>query len=319
MSARPPTCRVARRSPCRGRGPIRPAASSPIRTPPMRQVGGVPVRAARVPGLDSTSVPAADQLSPETCWTQTWTEHYQDSLGDAYPPYRLDQYATAADRRPDRRGSVATARTRASTTSRLRSSTGSLRGRRRHGLQRRQRGLCRRAARVRRRRRIGAAQQRDLRGHRRSTGRAVPSSTSSPPRRTPPGLLPDGGLFAGGRARSWAISCDPRRRSPPRSGADVARARRTGAFARAAEPQSGGAELSVSGSLWWSPSNWRNRIIGAVDVRAVPADACSVTTRAEQRRRRLRLRAHDPGDGTVGAELLPRQGAKLLLRPRPDG
>ena len=54
-------------------------------------------------GVDSTASPAADQLSPETCWTQTWSEHYQDSFGDAYPPYRLDEYATAADRGADRR------------------------------------------------------------------------------------------------------------------------------------------------------------------------------------------------------------------------
>jgi hypothetical protein len=47
-------------------------------------------------GTDSTSVPAGQQLSPETCWTQTWSERYQDSLDDAYPPYRLDQYATPA-------------------------------------------------------------------------------------------------------------------------------------------------------------------------------------------------------------------------------
>ena len=57
--------------------------------------GGVPLRAARVPGGDSTTVPAAQQISPETCWTQTWSEHYQDSLGDEYPPYRLDEYDTA--------------------------------------------------------------------------------------------------------------------------------------------------------------------------------------------------------------------------------
>ena len=40
----------------------------------------------------------AAQVSPETCWTQTWTERYQDSLGDEYPPYRLDQFASVTDR-----------------------------------------------------------------------------------------------------------------------------------------------------------------------------------------------------------------------------
>lgn len=33
--------------------------------------------------------------SPETCWTQSWTERYQDSnTSGLYPPYRLDEYGT---------------------------------------------------------------------------------------------------------------------------------------------------------------------------------------------------------------------------------
>jgi hypothetical protein len=44
-------------------------------------------------GVDSTSVSPADQLTPETCWTQSSTERYQSSYGDTYPPYRLDEYA----------------------------------------------------------------------------------------------------------------------------------------------------------------------------------------------------------------------------------
>jgi hypothetical protein len=49
-------------------------------------------------GLDSTSVKPADQLSPQTCWTQNWSEHYQDSFETDFPPYRLDQFATVDDR-----------------------------------------------------------------------------------------------------------------------------------------------------------------------------------------------------------------------------
>jgi hypothetical protein len=49
-------------------------------------------------GTDSTTVPAAERLSPETCWTQTWSERYQDTFQTDYPPYRLDQFATAAGR-----------------------------------------------------------------------------------------------------------------------------------------------------------------------------------------------------------------------------
>ncbi len=50
-------------------------------------------------GVDSTAVAPAQQLSPQTCWTQTWDERYQESsTSGAQPPYRLDEYASAADR-----------------------------------------------------------------------------------------------------------------------------------------------------------------------------------------------------------------------------
>jgi len=45
-------------------------------------------------GVDSTSAAPDQRLNPQTCWTQASTERYQSSLGDRYPPYRLDQYAT---------------------------------------------------------------------------------------------------------------------------------------------------------------------------------------------------------------------------------
>lgn len=49
-------------------------------------------------GVDSPNPPSGqDQLSPETCWTQDWSERYQESYGDMYPPYRLDQYADSSD------------------------------------------------------------------------------------------------------------------------------------------------------------------------------------------------------------------------------
>ncbi len=49
-------------------------------------------------GVDSTAPPSGqEQLSPETCWTQDSSERYQESYDDLYPPYRLDEYATPAD------------------------------------------------------------------------------------------------------------------------------------------------------------------------------------------------------------------------------
>ena len=49
-------------------------------------------------GTDAATAPAAQQLSPSTCWTQSWNERYQDSYSTQFPPYRLDQFASAADR-----------------------------------------------------------------------------------------------------------------------------------------------------------------------------------------------------------------------------
>ncbi|HEX3908793.1 MAG TPA: hypothetical protein VHW92_12795 [Mycobacteriales bacterium] len=55
-------------------------------------------------GVDSTHVPAKNQLSQKTCWTNATTERFQEdynTVGDAttsYPPWRLDQYASKAQR-----------------------------------------------------------------------------------------------------------------------------------------------------------------------------------------------------------------------------
>jgi ABC-type phosphate transport system substrate-binding protein len=49
-------------------------------------------------GIDSTKVKPADRLSQKTCWTQDWSERYQDTLQTDFPPYRLDRYGTTADR-----------------------------------------------------------------------------------------------------------------------------------------------------------------------------------------------------------------------------
>jgi hypothetical protein len=49
-------------------------------------------------GVDSSTAKPADQISPETCWTQNWSEHYQDTFQTDFPPYRLDQFAPAAER-----------------------------------------------------------------------------------------------------------------------------------------------------------------------------------------------------------------------------
>jgi len=49
-------------------------------------------------GVDSTSVPVAQQLSAETCYTQTPDLRRMYPADDDFPPYRLDRYATPAER-----------------------------------------------------------------------------------------------------------------------------------------------------------------------------------------------------------------------------
>ena len=48
-------------------------------------------------GTDSTSVPAAKRVTPQTCWTQSYLERFQASYGP-FPAWRLDRYATTAQR-----------------------------------------------------------------------------------------------------------------------------------------------------------------------------------------------------------------------------
>lgn len=58
-----------------------------------------PVVIMQCRGVDSTAVPVSQRIRPETCWTQTPSERYQYSLsGNVFPAYRLDRYATTADR-----------------------------------------------------------------------------------------------------------------------------------------------------------------------------------------------------------------------------
>jgi len=48
-------------------------------------------------GVDSATAPADEQLSPTTCWTQTSSERYSEDNNSAFPAWRLDRYASAAD------------------------------------------------------------------------------------------------------------------------------------------------------------------------------------------------------------------------------
>jgi hypothetical protein len=50
-------------------------------------------------GVDSTHVAMAKRLTPQTCWTQTPAERFATSPTLLFPPWRVDRYATRADRK----------------------------------------------------------------------------------------------------------------------------------------------------------------------------------------------------------------------------
>jgi hypothetical protein len=50
-------------------------------------------------GSDSTSVPVSEQLSPQTCWTQTGaSERFSQTPSSAFPAWRVDRYAAPDER-----------------------------------------------------------------------------------------------------------------------------------------------------------------------------------------------------------------------------
>ncbi len=225
-------------------------------------------------GIDSTSVGAADQLSPETCWTQTWTEHYQDSIGDAYPPYRLDEYATPAGRAaiagapsplPASCNGYETAPTQHWVPFVAADGTAYNGGN----------GGC-----------AGEPPESDDVG-----GSALPSNETFGVTGTDGAGSANFDVLTSAENASlgcsqtvpcslvavpvMGISCDPSATSPTK---DNAQCEETGAFSPGQlMPSQGGDDLTVSGSLWWSPSNWRNRISVPLTF-GVPPDACSLVT-----------------------------------------
>ncbi|HTR70010.1 MAG TPA: hypothetical protein VMH41_07250 [Mycobacteriales bacterium] len=52
-----------------------------------------PVVVLECRGVDSSKAPAAQRLSPNTCWTQYLSERNATAPGTDYPPWRMDRYA----------------------------------------------------------------------------------------------------------------------------------------------------------------------------------------------------------------------------------
>lgn len=230
----------------------------------------------------SASVKLVDRLSPETCWTQDWSERYQDSFQTDFPPYRLDQFEPAAGR-----AQVVGA------PSPLPVACKYLPAPTQHWVP------------------FMAAD-----GHVYYEGPAGCAGQPPEAQNVEGSGFPSNetfgvtGLDGKGTADFdvWTaaenaslgcsqtvpcslvavpimgISCDPAAKSlppidrPTGSAGTLAASEceEKGAFApgQLVNPQ-GGDDLTVSGSLWWSASNWRNRIVVPLTF-AVPASACNV-------------------------------------------
>jgi hypothetical protein len=232
-------------------------------------------------GVDSSTAPQSEQLSPQTCWTQDWTERYQESYQTTYPPYRLDQFGTAEDQ-----SQVADA------PSPLPFSCLGQAAPTQHWVP------------------FIAASGTVYDGGPAGCGGQAPESQnvggSNLPSNETFGVT---GLDGKGSAQFdvftstenaslgcqqgvactlvavpiMGISCNPSIEAssgldPATIAADTAGCEATGAFSpgQLVVPQ-GQEDLAVSGSLWWSASNWRNRLSVPLTF-ATPASACSVVS-----------------------------------------
>ena len=295
-----------------------------------RAAGGVPGGAARVPRrrLDHAS-PADQQLDPETCWTATPSERFQDSCDDA--PSRRSGSTATRRRRSAPRSSASPSRVPPTcccrpTTERTGCRSSAADGTVYAGGPVGCAGMAPEAANV------GGSSRcpsnttygvTDADG----TGSAKfdvwtdednASLGCSPTVAVLAGRRPDHGHQLRRRRRRRCRADDRpagrrrgrRRRAPS--------ARRTGHFAAGSNGRhaDGTDDLAVSGALWWTASNWRNRI-------TVP-----LTSRRRRRlRRRRRAQAGvdvygseliDAGDRAVGAALLPGpEAVPLQARRRP--
>ena len=234
-------------------------------------------------GDDSAGAPASEAITPETCWTQDWSERYQDSISEAFPPYRVDRYATPADR-TQTAGAPSTL------------PSGCFPAATQHWVP-----FIAASGQVYEDGPAGCAGQppeSDSVG-----GSALPSNETF-------GVT---GLTGVGNAKFdvWTsvenaslgctqtvacslvavpimgVSCDVAAAGlPPAdqpSGNQISQAttdcESTGNFApgQLVASSQGGNALAVSGSLWWTESNWRNRIVVPLTF-APPANACAVVT-----------------------------------------
>jgi hypothetical protein len=227
-------------------------------------------------GVGSASAPASSQVGPQTCWTQTWSEHYQDSLGDPYPPYRIDQYASATPQpaivgapTPLPKSCLGYEDAPVQDWVPFVAADGQVYPAGNGG--------C-----------AGEPAESDDVG-----GSALPSNETFGVTGLDETGTANFDIFTSAENASlgcsqtvacslvavpiMGISCLDAAAIPASDIADIAQCQQSGAFAPGFEPIGQQTpDLTVTGSLWWAPSNWRNRITVPLTF-ATPSDVCSVT------------------------------------------
>ena len=234
-------------------------------------------------GVDSAHASAADRLTPETCWTQTWNERFQKDNNTGWPAWRSDRYADDADRaalvdEPDPRPAACFRAglaerwvpfVAANKTTYAGGSVGCA-------------GMAPESANV--------------------NGGGIPSNTTYGITGADGTGTADFDVWTSDENASlgcsttvdcslvavpiMGISCDaygtqlPKGQRPP---ADVTHQAdtdcRAGGAYKPGEPFNNGdpSDLAVTGALWWSESNWHNRITVPLSF-ATPASICSVVS-----------------------------------------
>ena len=268
----------------------------------------------------------ADQVSPETCWTQDANSRYQGGFPDE--PYQFDQYASVPG---GSRGRPAFARSRLLHKIRTVRQTRPEMGERRCSTGCPGRRLTARSTTV-----VSAGfcgeppeatdgqtaalpEQRDLRRHRARRYRERRFRRLRLRPRTPTLGCSASVACSLVAVPIMGISCDADVIAGTGGGRSCHMRGRRGAVAAGAlangQPGSFPYALTVSGGLWWSPSNWRNRITVPAHLR--PDSKLLSYRELEQRRRYLRFRAHAPGNEPMGAIFLPwGRERDLHLQPR---
>ena len=277
-SRRPPTCAGVSRSTSPGPVPTRPAARSPTSTPATRPTRSTPSCScsAAAPSRAPAQVRPGDLLDPDLVRAVPEGQHVR--LAGLALRRRGQRRTSGWPRRGTRPapGGVLQRRPRGA--------VGAVRGDRQEDVRRRLGRVRRHGARGGQRRWCGHAEQHDVRHHRQGRPGECPVHGVDRGRERLAGLLQRGALLAGRGAGDRASAATPTGPGCPRR-PDRPRARRPGrdTACRAADVYQPGdiatagrtPNPAVTGALWWSPSNWSNRITVPLTF-AVSSDVCSV-------------------------------------------